>query len=341
MDIPEAAALQSHASLAPTESTMPGTTRNLSLMLLPQSWDGHNLLANLLLLPNGDPTAPVPLTSGQELPFAQAQPVLRAAVLPGLATPPWDPSITPAKLTFIPLALSYSANEAAIFAGLAAQFTPVPKTLVQPSGAIFKDLPPTYLEATGFQIPDADPFPMGDGSRGSRGSSPVNPTPVGPATMAWGEILSYALRQPLIAQAMGLMYSRVSIPIDPSLINSGGWIWLEIDTANSANWYAKLLGEQPQAVVNYAARLPMLTTAQDAFAAILFPTVPGNYTSGWLDAANGEADLYLDGFAKVVHAAQPTSSDAVTGDPTTIVPGTDAGIQIGWDDEQVTGWINS
>ena len=319
---------------------MPGTTRNLSLMLLPQSWDGHNLLANLLLLPNGDPTAPVPLTSGQELPFAQAQPVLRAAVLPGLATPPWDPSITPAKLTFIPLALSYSANEAAIFAGLASQFTPVPKTLVQPSGTIFKDLPPTYLEATGFQIPDADTFTIGDGFRCSLGSSPVNTTPVGPATMAWGEILSYALRQPLIAQAMGLMYSRVSIPIDPSLINSGGWIWLEIDTANSANWYAKLLGEQPQAVVNYAARLPMLTTAQDAFAAILFPTVPGNYTSGWLDAANGEADLYLDGFAKVVHAAQPTSSDAVTGDPTTIVPGTDAGIQIGWDDEQVTGWIN-
>ena len=32
---------------------MPGTNRNLSLMLLPQSWDGHQLIANLLLLPNG------------------------------------------------------------------------------------------------------------------------------------------------------------------------------------------------------------------------------------------------------------------------------------------------
>ena len=55
-----------------------------------------------------------------------------------------------------------------------------------------------------------------------------------------------------------------------------------------------------------------------------------------MDAAQYEADLYLDGFAKVVHASQPTTSDAVTGDATTIVPGTDAGIQIGWDDEQVT-----
>ena len=70
---------------------MPGTTRNLSLMLLPQEWDGANLVANLLLLPSGDPTLPVPVpsTTAQELPFATAQPVLRAALLSGLATPPW------------------------------------------------------------------------------------------------------------------------------------------------------------------------------------------------------------------------------------------------------------
>src|ERR1035438_4106318 len=103
---------------------MAGTTRNLSLMLLPQSWDGHNLIANLLLLPNGDPTLPVPLVSGQELPFANAQPVLRAALLPGISVPAWDPSITPAKLTFIPLTLPYSAAEGPIFAGLTSEFTP-------------------------------------------------------------------------------------------------------------------------------------------------------------------------------------------------------------------------
>src|SRR5208337_2514876 len=100
--------------VTPTESTMPGTTRNLTLMLLPQSWDGHHLIANLLLLPNGDPTAPVPLISGHELPFAKAQPVLRAALLPGLAVPAWDPSITPAMITYIRLTLSYSAAQATI-----------------------------------------------------------------------------------------------------------------------------------------------------------------------------------------------------------------------------------
>jgi hypothetical protein len=321
---------------------MPGTTRNLSLMLFPQSWDGHHLTANLLLLPNGDPTAPVPLTSGQELPFATAQPMLRAALLPGLTVPPWDPSVTPAMLTFIPLTLAYSTAQSPIFAALTSEFTPNVPALVQPAGAVYKDLPPSYLEATGFQTPASDTFTTGDGflcSLGSTASAP-NTTPVASRTIAWGEIISYALRQPLIAQAMGLIYSQVSIPLTAAQVAAGGWIWLEIDTSSPSNWYSTLLSENPQAVSTYAARLPALTAAQDVFASILFPTVPGNYTSGILDQAQYEADLYLDGFAKIVHANQPTSSDPVTGDPDTIVPGTDAGIQIGWDDEQVTTWIN-
>jgi hypothetical protein len=321
---------------------MPGTSRNLTLMLLPQSWDGHQLVANLLLLPNGDPTAPVPVVSGQELPFASAQPVLRAVLLPGLAVPAWDPSVTPAMLTHIPLTLNYSAPQGQIYSALSSQYTPTVPALTQPGGAIYKDLPPSYLEATGFQTPASDTFSTGDGflcSLGSSASAP-NTTPVSARAIAWGEIISHVLRQPLIAQAMGLIYSQVSIPLTPAQVEKGGWIWLEIDPTSPSNWYAKLVAENPQAVFAYAARLPALTSAQDVFAAILFPTVPGNYISSTLDAAQYEADLYLDGFAKLVHSNQPTSSDAVTGDPTQIVPGTDAGIQIGWDDEQVTTWIN-
>jgi hypothetical protein len=311
-------------------------------MLFPQSWDGHHLVANLLLLPNGDPTAPVPLVSGQELPFATAQPVLRATLLPGLSVPPWDPSVTPAMLKFAPLTLAYSTSQSPIFSALTTEYTPNVPALVQPAGAVYKDLPASYQEATGFQTPSSDSFTTGDGflcSLGSTASAP-NTTPVPSRTIAWGEIISYALRQPLIAQAMGLIYSQVSIPLTPAQVAAGGWIWLQIDTSSPSNWYAKLLSQNAQAVSTYAARLPSLTVAQDVFASILFPTVPGNYVSGVLDQAQYEADLYLDGFAKIVHAFQPTSSDPVTGDPETIVPGTDAGIQIGWDDEQVTTWIN-
>lgn len=320
---------------------MPGTTRNLSLMLLPQSWDGHQLIANLLLLPNGDPTAPVPLISGQEMPFANAQPVLRAALLPGLAVPPWGPSITPAMLTYIPLTLPYSAAQSTIFSALSSEYTPTVPPLTQPTAIIRKDLPESYLEATGFQTPDPTFFTAVDGFGCALGSAKPNKTPVTPRPIAWGEIISYALRQPLIAQAMGLMYLQVSIPLTTAQVSGGGWIWLEIDSSVQSNWYAKLLTDQPTAVSTYAARLPAMTSAaQDVFAAVLFPTISANYDAEKMDTAQNDADLYLDGFAKIVHASQPTSSDAVTGDATTIVPGTDAGIQIGWDDEKITQWVN-
>ena len=254
---------------------MPGT--NLSLMLLPQRWDGANLIANLLLLPNGDPTAQVPLTSGHELPFAQAQPVLRAALLPGLAKPSWDPSITSAMLTYVPLTLPYSSAEASIFAALKAEYTPVVPPLKQAAGIIRKDLPESFMAANGFSPANPEFFTAVDGFGCAIGAQTPNTTQTPSYTIAWGEILSYALRQPLICQAMGLAYLEISIPLDPTQAASGGWIWLEIDTTDLGNWYAKLVTEKPASVSTYAARLPALTTAQDIFAAVLFPTVPGSY----------------------------------------------------------------
>jgi hypothetical protein len=237
---------------------MAGTTRNLTLMLLPQRWNGTDtLIANLLLLPNGNPTAAVPSGSGEELPFAQAQPVLRAALLSGLATPPWS-TITPAPTpTQISLTLPYSSAEPSIWAGLATQFTPqvIPLTSQTP-GIIRKDLPDSYLQATGFQQPGTDFFAAGDGFGCALGSASPTNTQVTPRKIQWGEVLSYALRQPLIAQAMGLMYLNIPIPMDASLVTSGGWIWLEIDTTAASNWYTSLLTANSSAVITYAARLP-------------------------------------------------------------------------------------
>jgi hypothetical protein len=339
---------------------MAGTNRNLTLMLLPQRWDGTGtLIVNLLLLPNGDPTAPVTSGTGEELPFSQAQPVLRASFLSGLSTPPWS-TITPAPTpTPISLTLPYSSAAPSIWSGLATQYTPqvIPLTS-QTSGIIRKDLPDSYLQVTGFQQPDTDFFTTDDGFGCALGSASPTNTQVTTREIQWGEVLSYALRQPLIAQAMGLMYLNIPISIDPSLVSGGGWIWLEIDTTPSSNWYASLVTANPSVVVSYAARLPALAAAQDVFAAVLFPTVSANYASQALDDAQNEADLYLDGFAKIVHANQPTTVNAVTtgvnnvvigGTPQSlngtnaakpIVPGTDAGIQIGWDDVQVTNWVN-
>jgi hypothetical protein len=319
---------------------MAGTLRNLSLMLFPQRWDGNNLVVNLLLLPNGDPTIAV----GTELPFATAQPKLRASLLPGLDKPAWDPSITPAMINFIPLPpLNYSTTQSAIYAKITSEYTPVVPalTVATSAGQVRKDLPHSWLEATGHQTPNPDLFSSIDGFGCALAAAIPSTIPVVPRKIAWGEILSYALRQPLIAQAMGLMYLNVSIPLTPAQAKEGGWIWIDIDFSDPNNWYSNLhTTKGTAAICTYAARLPALTAPQDVFAAVLFPTIPGNYDGSVLDTAQFEADVYLDGFAKVIHANQPVTADAVTQDPDSIVPGTDAGIQIGWDDEQVTTWMD-
>jgi hypothetical protein len=110
---------------------MAADQRQLSFMIFPQQWTGSEIIANLLLLPTGDPTAPV----GTELPFSQAQPVFRAVFLPGFGKPCWDPTIDPASLVYSSLfyiappgpeqsGLNQPPFKADIFNGLAQQFTP-------------------------------------------------------------------------------------------------------------------------------------------------------------------------------------------------------------------------
>jgi hypothetical protein len=323
--------------------------RNLSLMMFPQQWSGTEIIVNLLLLPAGDPTASV----AGELPFSQAQPVLRAVFLPGFGKPCWDPTVSPASLVYAPLfhptppsaeqpGLAQPPFKAGIFAGLAQQFTPSVPARTASLGTVMKDLPPSYLAAAGSPVQP----PSGEDYGCDLRNTPPDTTPVQARTMAWGEVFSHSLRQPLIAQAIGLSYLDVHIPLSPALMSGGGWLWVEIDTTNAANWYAALVtssanlpgSERP--VRSYAARIPPLTSPQDLFAAVLFPTQssaaqPGSMV---LDQAQYEADLYVAGVTQVVHAYQPTSADAIVGDDQRLVPGTDAGFQLGWDDEQVRTW---
>jgi hypothetical protein len=319
-------------------------SRRLSTMVFPQQWSGTEIITNLLLLPTGDPTAAV----GTELPFAQAQPVLRAAFLPGFGKPCWDPTIDPSSVVYVsPSGLTQPPFKADLFNGFAQQFKPTVPARTATDGGVKKDLPPTYLAASGSATPDSDLFTSIDGyGCDLRGTAP-DTTPVPATTMAWGEVFSYALRQPLIAQAIGMSYLEVRFPLSADAVSEGGWLWVEIDTTNASNWYAQLVTSstsQPadqQPVRSYAARIPPLSDPQAIFAAVLFPTLPTAPKAGSnvLDLAQFEADLYVDGFAQTVHAYQPDFADAIVGNDQSLVPGTDAGFQIGWDDEQVTTWL--
>ena len=144
-------------------------------------------------------------------------------------------------------------------------------------------------------------------------------------------MISYALRQEVLATALGLRYQMNVRLTDPSTFSQGGWIFLEL--ASTDAWVQAATADQ---IRLYAARLPVLAeTRRQVFAAILFPVD----AVGIDDGAFGLAETYDDGFAQIVHVHQPQASSAVIGDGT-IPAGTDVGVQIGWDDEQVVAWHN-
>src|SRR5579863_7548091 len=264
-------------------------SRNLNIMLFPQSWNGSQVVTNLLLLPSGDPTAPVPdppPSASSELPFAQAQPVLRAAYLPGFAKPCWDPGIGPSVIysplyhvtppsTALVAGLVQPPFKTQIWTDLAEQFAPkVVAGRSATKGTVKKDLPPSYLEAAGFSVSDPSLFSTGNGYSCDLQNTPPNTTPIASGgNMQWGEVISYCIRQPLAALALGLAYTSVYIEIDPALAAAGGWLWVEIDTTNPANWYSQLVtlsagaAANQQPVRSYASRIPALTLERGLFSA--------------------------------------------------------------------------
>ena len=314
----------------------------LSLMAFPQRWvpasgnGGGTLQLNVLLLPVGDPTQPLdggPAFAGTAVP-----------VVVSLSGPDALPSTTTAAALTSQLVLTPPPVAPALFAQLAQQFATAGITLTSAklatvSGArIKKSLPASYINAIPFEGPGNGDVQVGDGYGCTlRAQAPgLNQPPPGTdQTIAWGQVLSYALRQPALARALGLIYS-VSIAVPDATLAVGGFVYVTLDEGNP--WAA---GQQanPDFARSYAARLPVLAALDRAlFAAALLPVVPSpgsNLTQAQLEAAE-----YDDGFAQVVHCNQPTTIDAATLQPDRIAPGTDAGIQVGWDDEQVTAWLN-
>jgi hypothetical protein len=323
----------------------------LSLMAFPQSWTPGNrptndgtLAVNVLALPVGDPRQPL----GGGAPFAGTA----IHVIANISDSGGLPTTSTTPLLSRPLVLTPPPVATNLFDQLYLQSsakgmpptTDAPKKVSQ--ARILKSLPPSYTNA----VPVEQPGPntqVGDGyGCALRGQAPppYGPPkwpdkPIGPDTsIAWGQILSLAVRQPVLAQALGLVY-RVPIPVPAGVLAEGGFVYVALDTSNPANPWAAQLAPDPDFARTYAAQLPALaSTGRAVFAATLVPvvaTAPGN-----LGTALREAAIYDDGFAQVVHGNQPTTIDAATLAADRIAPASDAGIQLGWDDEQITAWLN-
>jgi hypothetical protein len=147
-------------------------------------------------------------------------------------------------------------------------------------------------------------------------------------------VIGFAIRQPLLSSPLGLVYDTTFALPDPTLFANGGWIY--VDFAASGD-FAEQIAANPALMQSYAARIPPLTAPRQLFAAVLFPVLAT--PSGDYDDVFVEAQEYDDGFVKIVHGEQPIQSALL--DPTgTLPPTADYGLQLGWDDEQVTTWFN-
>jgi hypothetical protein len=313
-----------------------GDNLRLVVMTFPQRWNpaSATLDVNVMLIPTVSPVGD-PLLGAASPIFADHVPALNAVIIPSLDSVPTRGDPTAVRIASTILDPNPTVVTRPNYNKLVAQATGFGVTitgtgaLTSPSqSTIRKALPQSYLNATG-STPGGSSARVDEFGCAIRGQKVFAPG-AKPTTIGWGPMLSYALRQPIIATALGLRYAmQVRLP-DTALVNAGGWVFIEISTADS--WAG---GETPGGPIRlFAARLPALTVSRQLFAAILFPVDPGGAVD---DNAFSIAERYDDGFAQIVHVNQPQANDAVLGEGN-LSAATDIGVQIGWDDEQVLAW---
>jgi hypothetical protein len=309
------------------------------LNLLPylQHWDGTRLRVRLLAIPRGSPLDPLVPPGGPS--FATANFIFDVRLIAGLAALPTFG--TPA--TSVNVASPHPPNAQALFNALAGVF-PIdpapPPANPRPAGTtIMKYLPPTYRDTVGFSG-SRTPYTVSDDTyfcalRTGTNKPPYKKIKPPPAPkFPWGKVIAIAMRQPVLAEAVGII-RRFEVNVPADFFKEGGWLYVTLAPASDA--FA--LTTTPDALKTYAARIPALRAPRTLFTPVLFPVAnvppPGPY-----DDLFQEAEDYDDGFAKAVHATQPHFLDPLNETDDGTRPVKDVGVRLGWDDEQVPVWLN-
>ena len=305
------------------------------LVLLPylQRWDGGTLHVRLMLIPRGNPLDP--LAPGAPN-FPSSKFVFDVHLLAGvdaLPTPGGAPMATvtsPVVSTALP-----------VFNALATQYQidPSPPSATRPPATqVKKHLPLSYQQAVNYapgrsklvftddtyacamQAPPPKPF---------KRLPPPNPK------IAWGKVVAFLLRNPALATAAGLIRMLDIAIVPPAVLKAGGFLHVTLAATSDG---AALLGI-PDGLKIYATRIPPLDAARDLFTPVLFPVVTPPPALDYAELF-AEVDDYGDGWAKAVHCAQPRQLDPMSETPDGTRPVKELGIRLGWDDEQVTIWMN-
>lgn len=310
-----------------------------SLLAFPQRWDGTNIELRILALPQSNPLLPM-ITAVPPAPdspaFADAKVALRASLIPSLAGLPQPAGVT----AQVPVAITQPAHARALFQQIQASLPigpePAGTTPKQVGLTTRKYLPDSYRAAFAFDRPRT-PFAVTGDEYACLMSQPAAAAPPPPPpTVSWGRVFAFALRQELLAIGVGLLYeTTVTLP-SPDFFSSGGWLYITLDPASD---FAPQFAVRPDLLQSYAARIPALTASpRPLYAAILFPVVTTPLTG--YDGVIPEAENYDDGFAKIVHGAQPRRALFTDTSADGLPPVGDFGIRLGWDDEQIAIWMN-
>ncbi|MCU1350377.1 MAG: hypothetical protein JWO56_3407, partial [Acidobacteria bacterium] len=305
------------------------------LIVLPflQHWDGTSLALRLLTTPQGSPLTP--LVPGEPA-FVDAAFTFEVRLIgdPG-AVPTLATAATPVA---IPTPVPPDARSLceALAAALPIDTSIPPIDGRSSSIRVMKYAPPPYRDATGYRG-GSNPFLLTDDSYHCAIKAPI---PAGtvlktdPPKLPWGKVLAQALRNPLLAEPLGLV-RPLSVNPPADFFKDGGWIYVTLAAGTAG---AGVFGV-PGAVKIYAARVPPLREKRSLFTPVLFPVAAVPPPGISYDTLFRETVEYDDGFAKAVYARQPLQADPLAEDHG-VRPVDDQGVQLGWDDEQVVTWLN-
>ena len=311
----------------------------LRIFTFPQGWNGAEIPLRILVAPFGNPLQP--LAPGLK-PFAEAQLVLSAHLIPATDRLPRPTDVT----ARVRLDVDTPPDIDQVYAQLATQFNvdpAAPSVYVPPVKTRFlKMLMPSYLEASGFASLRTDLAVTDDRYICALvdGERPARRPPRPPEPPKWDAVLAMAIRQPVLAERLGLIHMSAVRPADASFYANGGWLYVTLH--DTSDYFTASVA--PDFLKLYAARIPPLkaTVPASLFASVLFPVgaVP---PPGSFDDTLREADVYSDGFARLVHTFQPDRADYLNlsrQDERRLRPYAETGLKLGWDDEQIVIWLN-
>ena len=321
-------------------------TRRFSILPFPQLFENGALALNIVVLPrNQNPLAPAIAGS---TPFADAALSFEAHLVGNLASFPNNFSAGP----IVVAPVTPPANARALFEALRQQFkineiqtisdkAPAPLTAEFP---VRKYLPVSYRQAFNFTTPRTRAAVTDDSYHCAVRNAGSDPSfQRSPDEVSWGQVFAFALRQPLLAGELGMIYAT-SVQLDATLFKNGGWVFIDLAAASA---FRQEADADPDFVKKYAARIPALKglAKRPLFAPILFPVGfklaagdPDPPLEGTFDQHLIETAEYDDGFTKIVHAVQPQSRNLLAESHEEGKPVKDAGIRLGWDDEQILIW---